>query len=39
MTKVEIIKHQIKNGAYDWKKAIISAANKIMNNPEVLLWR
>lgn len=37
--KVEKIKEAIKNGTYDWKKAIEDAADKIMGNPETLLWR
>lgn len=37
--KIKIIKNQIKNGTYDWKKAIEGAAEKISNYPQALLWR
>jgi anti-sigma28 factor (negative regulator of flagellin synthesis) len=37
--KVKAIKKAIKNGTYDWKAGIEGAATKIVNNPEVLLWR
>lgn len=37
--KVAEIKKAIKKGSYDWKKAIEGAADKIVKNPEVLLWR
>lgn len=39
MSKVEMIKAAIKNGTYNWEEAIESAASKIVENPEVLLWR
>lgn len=38
-SKVKEIKEAIKNGTYDWKKAIEGAVDKIMSNPETLLWR
>ena len=37
--KIKRIKDQIKNGTYDWKKAIEGAADKIINYPQALLWR
>lgn len=37
--KVKAIKEAIKNGTYDMEVAIKGAAEKIVNNPEVLLWR
>jgi anti-sigma28 factor (negative regulator of flagellin synthesis) len=37
--KVIAIKKAIKNGTYDWKKAIEGAAKKISEHPEALLWR
>lgn len=39
MSKVEIIKQMIKSGEYDWDAAVREAADRIMSNPEVLLWR
>lgn len=39
MNKIKELKKLIKSGKYDWQKAIESAAEKIINNPEVLLWR
>ncbi len=37
--KVKAIKKAIKNKTYDFDKAIKSSANKIVENPVVLLWR
>lgn len=37
--KVIAIKKAIKSGTYDWEKAIKGAAEKIAENPVVLLWR
>lgn len=37
--KVAQIKAAIKNGTYDWQKAIEATAEKIIDNPESLLWR
>jgi hypothetical protein len=37
--KLKAIKEAIKNGTYNWEEAIESAASKIVENPEVLLWR
>lgn len=37
--KVKEIKKAIKNKTYDWNKAIKGAAEKIVENPVVLLWR
>lgn len=36
--KIKKIKSQIKNGTYNWQKAIESAAEKIINYPQALLW-
>lgn len=33
------IKRAIKNGSYDWVKAIEDAAEKILQYPESLLWK
>jgi hypothetical protein len=37
--KLKAIKEAIKNGTYNLEEAIESAASKIVENPEVLLWR
>lgn len=37
--KIKKIKKAIKNKTYNWEKAIEKATEKILNNPEVLLWR
>jgi hypothetical protein len=37
--KLKAIKEAIKNGTYNWEEAIESATSKIIENPEVLLWR
>lgn len=37
--KIKILKKLIKSGKYDWDFAIKCAAEKIVNNSEVLLWR
>lgn len=37
--KIEEIKKTIKNGTFNWEEATQKAAEKIINNPEVLLWR
>lgn len=37
--KVAIIKKQIQLGVYDWKKAIEKTAERIVQNPESLLWK
>lgn len=37
--KIKRIKSQIKNGTYNWQKAIEGAAEKILNYPQALLWR
>ena len=37
--KIKRIKSQIKNGTYNWQKAIEGAAEKISNYPQALLWR
>ena len=39
MEKIERIKKEIDNGTYDMKAAIEGAASKIVEHPEVLLWR
>lgn len=36
--KTKRIKDQIKNGSYDWQKAIEDTAEKILNYPQALLW-
>ena len=37
--RVAAIKAAVKNGTYDWNKAIIHTAERICANPESLLWR
>lgn len=37
--KLKIIKESIENGTYDFETAIEDSASKIVENPEVLLWR
>lgn len=37
--KLKAIKKAIKNGTYNWEEAIKGAASRIVENPEVLLWR
>lgn len=37
--KIKEIKGSIQNGSYDWDKAIEDSANKILDNPESLLWQ
>lgn len=37
--KLKAIKEAIKSGTYNWEVAIEGAASKIVDNPEVLLWR
>ena len=37
--KVKEIKKAIKNGTYDWVKAIEHAADRIVEYPQSLLWR
>lgn len=37
--KVMAVKAAISNGSYNWDKAIENSAEKILNNPESLLWR
>lgn len=37
--KVAAIKKAIKDKTYDWTKAIEGAAERILNNPESLLWK
>lgn len=39
MTKVEMIKKAIRAKTYDLEAAIKGAAEKILEHPEVLLWR
>lgn len=37
--KVEKIKKEIKNGTYDWEKAIKHTAELILDYPQSLLWK
>lgn len=37
--KLKILKESIKNETYDFEAAIEDSASKIVENPEVLLWR
>lgn len=37
--KVAIIKKQIELGLYNWSEAVKDAADRIIANPESLLWR
>lgn len=37
--KVAEIKKAIKNGTYDWDKAIKNTAEKIVEYPQSLLWK
>lgn len=37
--KIKEIKESIKDGSYDWENAIEDSADKILNNPESLLWQ
>ena len=37
--KIEKIKKEIKNGTYDWEKAIEHTAKLIINYPQSLLWK
>ena len=37
--KLKILKESIENGTYDFVAAIEDSASKIVENPEVLLWR
>lgn len=37
--KVEEIKKAIKNGTYDWDKAIEDTADRIIDYPQALLWK
>ena len=37
--KIREIKRRIKNGSYNWEAAIESAAEKIIEYPQALLWR
>lgn len=39
MKDIKSIKKAIKNGTYDWEAAIESAAEKILNYPQVLIWK
>lgn len=39
MKDLENLKKLIKLGEYDWDAATEDAAEKILNNPEALLWR
>lgn len=39
MSKVEIIRQMLKSGEYDWSSAVEGAADRILSNPEALLWR
>lgn len=38
-SNVKDIKKSIKNGSYDWDSAIENTADRIIDNPESLLWR
>lgn len=37
--KLKQLKKAIKGGKYDWNKAIEDTATKIVDYPQVLLWR
>lgn len=37
--KIKAIKRAIKNGTYDWKKAVEDTADKIVKYPQALLWK
>ena len=37
--KLKNLKKSLKKKTYDFEKAIEKSAEKIVNNPEVLLWR
>lgn len=37
--KVIALKKAIKKGTYDWDKAVKATADRIVENPESLLWR
>lgn len=39
MKDIKVIKKAIKNGTYDWKSAIESTAEKILNYPQALIWK
>lgn len=38
-TKVKALKKAVKSGTYDWKRAIESTAQKIIDYPQALLWK
>ena len=38
-SSLQKLKESIKNGTYDFEAAIEDSASKIVENPEVLLWR
>ena len=37
--KIEKVKKEIKNGTYDWERAIEHTAELIINYPQSLLWK
>lgn len=37
--RIKEIKAAVKNNTYDWAAAIEAAADRILSNPETLLWR
>lgn len=37
--ELKVLRKAIKKGEYNWLKAIEGTANKIVENPESLLWR
>ena len=39
MKKLKHLKKLIKSGKYNWDKAIENTADKIIKNPESLMWR
>lgn len=38
-SNVKDIRKSIKNGSYDWDSAIDDTADRIIDNPESLLWQ
>lgn len=37
--KLQNLKRNLKKGSYDWDKAIENTADRIIDNPESLLWK
>ena len=37
--KIKVLKKAIKKGNYNLEKAIQNAADRIIDNPQVLVWR